>query len=101
MKKIRLLLCLVLLFCSAIFSFSRSLYVCLGSFKVKANAENFVRILARYDVTAAIDTADVNGTTMYRVVLAEPFAQQEMLSAAVMRYRKCPLPQSMVFGICG
>lgn len=72
MKKFAILVAFALAACSSLAA-KDYWYVCLGSFKKQANADNYVQYLKKEDVQACIFDVIVSGTLMHRVVQSKPF----------------------------
>ena len=71
-KKTATLLVLFLLF-SSNYLFCENWFVCLGSFKVKQNAQNRVAELEKYDIASFIYEAKTDGQILYRVLFDEVY----------------------------
>ena len=56
--------------------FCEDWFVCLGSFKVKQNAENRVTQLSKNNIQAFVYETQADGQTLYRVLLDEPFSDR-------------------------
>ncbi|MCH5293257.1 MAG: SPOR domain-containing protein [Treponema sp.] len=54
--------------------FAKDWFVCLGSFRERANAEQFKESLAAQSVPTFVSKAENAGQTLYRVLLSEPFS---------------------------
>ena len=59
------------------FSFAQNVHVCLGSFKILTNAQRLVKNLNELNEEAFIYQAQVNGQTMYRVLLSKEFKDKD------------------------
>ena len=71
-KRGAILLVLFLLFSSNCL-FSEDWFVCLGSFKIKQNAQNRVAELEKYDIASFVYEAETNGQILYRVLFDEVY----------------------------
>ena len=81
-KKTVFLLILFFLFTSN-YLFCEDWFVCLGSFKVKQNAQSRVAELEKYDIASFIYEAETDGQILYRVLFDELY--KDRISARTAR----------------